>query len=241
MITASIAAATVSYAARDGATVPLAEDAKAAAEQYLPGIVGEPVPAFTIDPSLASLNPGTRTFQIVSGDEKRTIEQHVVSAGDKLGTWRSQMGERTLYLHVIPGESVSIVSEQDSKQGVVTRFNPPQPLLIAGMNAGDEQKFTIDVKVYDLDDPADLEYEGKLDLNLTYIGAYKVTVPAGTFDAAALRWTYKGKVGPASIDDIQVRFVSKEAGAVATAQKRDLAAMLIYNENKKVGKVLKER
>jgi hypothetical protein len=100
---------------------------------------------------------------------------------------------------------------------------------------------TIQVTVYDLDNPDDLEHRGSLDLTLTYVGAYKVTVPAGSFDAALLRWDYHGKVGPAKIEDIQARLIAQDAGMVAAAERRDVAAMLIYNDNSKVGKVLQQR
>ena len=124
---------------------------------------------------------------------------------------------------------------------MLTRYNPPEPLLIAGMNAGDTRTITINVKVDDLNDPEDLEHKGTINLTFTYVGAYKVTVPAGTLDAALLRWDYKGKVGPASIEDIQVRFVAPDVGMVAMADKRDIAAMLVYNDHSKVGKVLQQR
>ena len=78
-------------------------------------------------------------------------------------------------------------------------------------------------------------------MTLTYIGAYRVTVPAGTFDAALLKWDFKGKIGPASVEDIQPRFVAPEVGMVAAAEKRDVAAFLIYNDNTKVGKVLSQK
>ena len=133
------------------------------------------------------------------------------------------------------------IRDRDNDKGVLTRYSPAQPLLIAGMNAGDEKTITLKVNVYDLDDPDDLEYKGSLDLTLTYVGAYKVTVPAGTFDAALLRWHYKGKIGPATIDDVQARFIAKDMGVVAAAEKLDVAAMLIYNDNTKVGKVLQQK
>jgi hypothetical protein len=224
-----------------GAVVPLPADMKAAAEQYLPGVVGAPVPAFTIDPALANLSEGTRTYMIVSGDDKGETEQHVIAKGSKPGTWRYTIGDRTVYLQETPGKSLSIISENDGDQGVVSRYAPPQPLLIAGMNAGDEKKLTMQVNVYDLDDPSDLEHQGSLDVTVTYVGAYKVTVPAGTFDAAAVRWHFKGEIGPASVEDIAVRLIANDAGMVAAAEKKDIAAFLIYNDNTKVGKVLETR
>ncbi|MDG4576382.1 MAG: hypothetical protein P9C36_08745 [Defluviicoccus sp.] len=224
-----------------GAVVPLPADMRAAGEKYLPGVIGDPVPAFTIDPSLATLSAGTRTYAVVSGNTDNNTEQHKITASDKPGQWRYTVGNRTVFLHEAKGESLSIVSEQDNDKGVLTRYSPAQPLLIAGMNAGDEKTMTLKVNVYDLDDPDDLEHSGTLDLTLTYVGAYKVTVPAGTFDAAMLRWTYKGKVGPASVDDIQVRFIAKDVGMVAAAEKLDVAAFLVYNDNSKVGKVLQQK
>src|SRR5512147_147601 len=96
------------------------------------------------------------------------------------------------------------------------------------------------VNVYDLSDPKDVEHKGSLDVTLTYVGAYRVTVPAGTFDAALLKWDFKGKIGP-GVEDIQARFVAPGIGMVAAAEKRDVAAFLIYNDNTKVGKVLVQK
>jgi hypothetical protein len=228
-------------AADSGALKPLPPDMRAAAEQYLPGVVGAPVPSFTISPALANLSAGTRTYQIVSGDDQGETEQHVIAQGSKPNTWRYSVGDRTVFLQEIPGKSLSIISENDGDQGVVSRYSPPQPLLIAGMNAGDEKKLTMKVNVYDLDDPSDLEHQGSLDVTVTYIGAYKVTVPAGTFDAAAVRWHFKGKIGPASVEDTAVRLIANDVGMVAAAEKKDIAAFLIYNDNTKVGKVLQAR
>lgn len=227
-----------------GAVVPLPAAMQANAETYLPGVVGDPVPAFTIDPGLAQLSAGTRVYQIVSGDRNGSTEQHAVApvTGATSGRqWRYQVGDRTVFLQEIPGQSLAIVSEQDTDQGVLTRYNPPEPLLFAGMNAGDSRSLSIQVKVYDLSDPEDVTHNGTLDVTLTYVGAYRVTVPAGTFDAALLRWHFKGKVGPASVEDIQARFIAPGVGMVAAAEKRDVAAFLVYNDNSKVGKVLAQK
>ena len=241
-VAASLSAAAAEDArAQAGAVVPLSAETRAAAETYLPGVVGEPVPAFTIGADLAALSPGTRTYAVVSGTTKTKVEEHRIVASDRPGQWRYTVGERTAFLNEDTGRSLAIVSEKDGDQGVLTRYSPAQPLLIAGMNAGDQHKTTLKVNVYDLDDPKDVEHQGTLDLTLTYVGAYKVTVPAGSFDAALLRWDFKGKIGPASVEDIQVRLVAKDVGMVAAAEKRDVAAFLIYNDKTKVGKVLQAK
>ena len=230
--------------AQAGAVVPLPAQMQAAAQKYLPGVVGRPVPAFTIDPEFASLSAGTRQYQFVSGPNAGAVESHVIApvAGDKSGTrWRYTLGDRSVFLQLVPGQSLNVVSEQDTDQGVSTQYNPPEPLLIAGMNAGDSKSATLKVNVYDLSDPSDLEHQGSLDVTLTYVGAYQVTVPAGTYDAALLWWTFNGKIGPATVEDVQARFVVPGVGMVAAAEKRDVAAFLIYNDNTKVGKVLAQQ
>lgn len=244
LLTAAIAFKPATVLAQAGAVVPLPAQMQAAAQQYLPGVVGQPVPAFTIDPALASLSAGTRQYQIVSGPNAGTTEQHVIAplAGDTTGTkWRYTIGDRSVYLQLQPGQSLNVVSEQDGDQGVATQYSPPEPLLIAGMNAGDSKSVTLKVNVYDLSDPSDLEHQGSLDVTLTYVGAYQVTVPAGTYDAALLKWAFNGKIGPATVEDIQARFVAPNVGMVAAAEKRDVAAFLIYNDNTKVGKVLAQQ
>ncbi len=97
---------------------------------------------------------------------------------------------------------------------------------------------TVGVKVYDLGDPGDLTHQGSLDVIYSYVGAYKVTVPAGTYDAALIKWSYNGSVGPANVEDTQYRFLAEEVGIVAAVEKKDITAMLVYNDNSKYGKVL---
>lgn len=227
-----------------GAVVPLPAQMQAAAQKYLPGVVGNPVPAFTIDAGLATLSAGTRLYQVVSGPNAGNTEQHQIARMPNQGKgsqWRYTIGDRSVILQEVPGQSLSIISENDADQGVVTRYTPPQPLLIAGMNAGDTKELTMQVNVYDLGDPTDLEHQGSLNVTLTYVGAYQVTVPAGTYNAALLRWHYSGTIGPATVEDTQARFVAPGVGMVAAAEKRDVAAFLIYNDNTKVGRVLQQQ
>lgn len=241
-VTISIAASNADAQEKGaGAIVPLPAAMKKTAETYLPGVVGEPVPAFTLQPEMAELSSGTRVYKIVSGPNAGKDEQDIITAlsgGGEGKRWSYKSGVRTVFLTEIPGKSLGIVSEEDEKQGVMTRYSPAEPMIYAGMNAGDQRTLHMKVKVYDLSDPDDLEHEGYLDTTLTYVGAYKVTVPAGTYDAALLRWQFKGKIGPATVEDIQARFVAPEVGMVAAAEKRDVAAFLIYNDNTKVGRVL---
>ena len=102
-----------------GAVVPLPAEMRNAAASYLPGVVGEAVPTFPIDPGLAQLAAGSRRYEIVSGSDKGTTEEHIAPvSGDKTGgQWRYRVGDRTVFLQQVPGQSLSIVSEEDSDQG----------------------------------------------------------------------------------------------------------------------------
>jgi hypothetical protein len=53
-----------------------------------------------------------------------------------------------------------------------------------------------------------------------------------------MKWTFKGKVGPASVDDTQYRFFAPDVGIVAAVEQLDVSAVLICNRHKKVAKVL---
>jgi len=59
------------------------------------------------------------------------------------------------------------------------------------------------VNVYDLGDPKKVSHSGSLDVIYSYLGTYRVTVPAGSYDAALVKWSYSGKIGPANIKDSQ--------------------------------------
>ena len=65
-----------------------------------------------------------------------------------------------------------------------------------------------------------------------------MTVPAGTYDAALVKCSYSGKIGPANIKDSQYRFLAPNVGMVAMVQIRSISALLIYNDHSKRGKLL---
>jgi hypothetical protein len=92
--------------------------------------------------------------------------------------------------------------------------------------------------VSDLGKPKNITHKGSLAITYTYIGAYKVKVPAGSFDAVLIKWDYRGSVGPADVEQTDYRFIALHAGMVAMIQSRHISAMLIYNDKTKLGKLL---
>jgi hypothetical protein len=83
-----------------------------------------------------------------------------------------------------------------------------------------------------------VSHKGALDVTYSYLGAYKVTTPAGAYDAALIKWAYKGKVGPANVDDTQYRFFAPKVGMVASVDQLEVSAFLIYQKHTKLGRLL---
>jgi hypothetical protein len=146
-----------------------------------------------------------------------------------------------IFLQPTADGGIVISGEQDLEEEVLSRFTPGQPLIIVGLKPGESRKVSVKVAVSDLDDPTDIDHTGSLDITYTYVGAYKVTVPAGSFDAALIRWVYKGSVGPADIEETLYRFIAPGAGMVAMIDNRHISAMLVYNDKTKLGKLLEAR
>lgn len=230
-------------AASEAIELPQA-DRNAIERQLGQAVVGAALPGKPLPDASTFFPPGktTWTFRFVSGNNKGTAQQSVFTPAKKDGsgaTARLSEGPKTSYFVRQSGDSdLSIVSERDGNESVIVRYGPPEPLILSGINPGESRHIKIGVKVYDLGDPADLTHQGSLDVTYSHLGAYTVTVPAGTYDAALIKWHYTGSVGPANIEDTQYRFFAEGAGIVASVDKKDITAMLVYNDHSKFGKVL---
>ncbi len=233
----------VAPAAADVVALPEAD--RKALEQLLgSGVVGDPIDAAPLAAADIPLRAGTWAYQVVAGKKKGQSENEILTQleRDPSGaSWKVETGAKDLaFIQLADNQDIEVLSEQDTDQGVITRFSPAEPILVTGMRPGDSKKVTIGVKVYDLSSPQEVSHSGSLNLEYSYIGAYKVTVPAGSYDAALLRWVYDGSVGPASVDDTQYRFVAKDVGIVASIEKKKISALLLYHDNSNTGRVLEK-
>jgi hypothetical protein len=206
------------------------------------GVVGEPVAGSTLTAKFAPLHEGSWTYQVVSGKRQGQSEQHVVEPlqNDPSGAdWRYTVdGVGAVSIAQTDDQSLTFVSEEDLAQAVITRYSPAEPGLLTGLAPGDSRTSSIAVEVADLSSPDEISHRGKLKVTYSYLGAYEVTTPAGTYDAALIKWTYQGKVGPADVDDTQYRFFAENVGMVASIDKLDVSALFVYHEHSKFGKVL---
>jgi hypothetical protein len=235
-------------AQRAGLVIALPEDDRAYIAQYLgEGVVGEAVPAQPVDNVAALLDLESKkglVAEFVHGKQKgetRQIEFRQLDRRDGTVAFRLGVGPlQVMYGEISPGGSLHVHSIEDKDQGVVSRYSPPEPVLIRGMKPGDRKEERIKVSVFDLSRPERRTHKGQIDLVYQYMGAYRVTVPHGTHDALLFKWTYSGKVGPARIEDRQYFFFAPGVGPVAMIEQTDVSAMLVYQEHDKVAMVLTE-
>ena len=226
-----------------GAAETLTADEQAMLEELLgQGVVGAPVAGSTLTPEFAPLRDGTWTYQIVGGKDAGQMEQQVLKRLERDlsgASWRYAVGSKeVVFIKQMTDGSLTFVTEEDFEQGVITRYEPPEPGLLTGLAPGDSRSSSVGVQVSDLSDPSEVSHTGTLAVTYSYLGAYKVTTPAGVYDAALIKWAYKGEVGPAKVDDTQYRLFAPKVGMVASVDKLEVSALFLYHSHSKFGKVL---
>ena len=228
-----------------GKIIPLSQDDQKTIESYLgKGVVGKAVAAPVINDAgrVFGLRTGMWTGRITRGknsSKSMTWSLAPSQGAGSSGSWRGTLGNNQVLFYSKTDEGdIVIVSDIEHNHGAFTHYTPPEPWVEKGMKPGDARKLDIAVKVYDAKNPEHLEHSGTLNLTYSYVGAYEITVPAGKFDALLFKWHYKGKVGPASIDDVIYRFFAPGVGMVARIEFEHISAVLIYHDTEKWGVVL---
>ena len=174
-------------------------------------------------------SPWELSFNYVDGAAEPTAWRIDYSNGDvRLGEFDEQ------------GNALSI-SLKDAKEGAITQMTPSELYLVAGLELKQPRSQRLDIKMVEADNPNKLKYEGYLNVTYEYIGAHKVTVPAGTFDVAVTKWNYEGMVGPAKIKDQQYYFFADGVGPVALIENKKIVAMVVYRKSIRLTGVLTDR
>jgi hypothetical protein len=237
----------VALAQNAGPTIALSDKDRTQLDALLgKGVVGDALPSAPLGDAATYMPPKGKatSYKVITEGGKAGSETHRVE-----DTTDPSFAPGTHYTIEQVGESffqedaagqVTTVAEKDLDNKVLSRFTPGDPLFVPGMQPGQSVKSSHKVEVYNLSNLKKVAHSGSLDVIYTYVGTYRVTVPAGSYDAALIRWDYNGKIGPATIQDSQYRFVAPSAGMVAMIQIRSISAMLIYNDHTKRGKLLEK-
>jgi hypothetical protein len=229
----------------EGKVIPLTRADQEYIEKYLGrGVVGKAVPARPVDDVVEFLGLGENnlvTGRIVYGEDKGKtvrVDLQKIARKDARPAWKRTVGTKTVeYGELTKDGSIVMYAIADNDEGVITRYSPPEPVLVKGMEPGSSRKLRVEVEVSNLTSPEKVSHTGYLDLTYQYVGAYEVTVPLGKFDAVLLRWDYLGKIGPAKIEDHQYVFFAPGVGPVAVIFSTDVSAFLVYQSHEKVAAV----
>jgi hypothetical protein len=228
-----------------GPVIPLSDADRGQLDALLgKGVVGEALPSAPLE-SAASYLPRhgrTLTYQVVTQGGKPETENHeITEATDpafKPG-WDYKIGDTgEIHVQADPAGRAFTVAEKDLDKKVLSRFSPGDPLVLTGLQPGQSATTSHQVAVYDLANLNQVSHSGTLDVTYSHLGTFRVTVPAGIFDAVLVKWSYSGKIGPATIKDSQYRFLAPNVGMVAMIQIRSISALLVYNDHSKRGKLL---
>jgi len=209
-----------------------------------PGVVGQALPSATIDdPSaLFPLESKSAIYRVTSGSNAGKTQSLDLAKGKRPNgesAWRFELGPALAgFLRQTPEGHLTMPAVSDADHGVVVVTAPPEPFLLKGIKPGESRPFQQKVAVNYLDEPSKQDYAGELAGTYTYVGTYRVTVPAGSYDAALIQVKCSGKVGPAHTQDAAYYFFAPGQGVVAMVQQEDAEAYWIIHLDTSTGKVL---
>ncbi|MGY6216626.1 hypothetical protein ACW73L_15825 [Methylolobus aquaticus] len=209
-----------------------------------PGVVGSSLAAQRLDNPAALLAPANRTmtYRLLDAEHSKQTEIHQIAAspapqGNRL--WQHRLGKREVRRLVeLADGSLAVSGVDDFGDGVAARYSPPRPFLVKGMIPGEQREASLSVQAFDLEQSDRLLYSGSLKVAVAYLGAYQVTVPAGRYDAALVRYAARGTIGPADVDTTQYLFLSPGTGIVASVESREVSAFTVYHRSENLAAVL---
>ncbi len=228
-----------------GPIIPLPPDVAKDLEVFGEGVVGKAVPAPPLEDLEHYLNigPGQWKYKIVSGKDGKNVRVESYTAipdstGDK--AWKRAIGdEYNEYVRMHPDGSFVKYAEDDIDVGYGADI-VPGVLVPVGMKPGETKTIESQIRAFKMKDPDKIEYTGKITTRLTYVGAYQVTTPAGTWPASLIRNDFEVHIGPANVKDTIYAFYAGGVGKVAEIEAMNISALFVYHSNEKTVKVLSE-
>lgn len=226
-----------------GTVIPLPDEDRKALSLLGDGVMGKALPAEPLSDftKTLGLGPGEWKFQITSGDDKGKTQVETYTNLGKDGSkerWRRTIGkEYWEFFETNPGSALVKTAETDLEFGYQSGFDPPfvvHPAIPPGESVTSESKLEVSTQK----NPKDIKYTGTAKAKLTYVGAYEVHTPAGSFPSMLIRTDYEIHVGPAKVSDVSYMLFSEGVGKVAEIEALRVSAVLVYHSDTKVGKVL---
>ncbi len=210
------------------------------------GVVGSPEEsARTLGDfaTLARWETGEWRYRMTSGARRGQTEVESlapIGATARGETWKRTIGrESTLYLREIADGSLVVPSQITHPHRALVYFEPPLSYLMAGMEPGESRVFDGRMDVYSASNPALKWYTGKIRATTVHAGVYRITAPAGVFQATLIKTEYHIDIlAVVSVRDTLYSFYAEGFGKVAEAEHRRIVAMGLFASDTKSGKVL---
>jgi len=223
------------------------DDQQIISKQLGAGVVGDAVPSKAVDdPStLFPFHHNSITYRFTSGrntGKHQTLALTKVPRPDGKFVWRLQLAPSLVgFLRQTPEGDVVMPAVADTGEDALVVTTPANPFLSRGMKPAETRSYSQEVSVRYLEDISNERYSGTLKSDYTYVGTFRVTVPAGRFEAILFRLKVEGKIGPAHIHAASYSFFAPGVGLVAMILQQKVTAFWIYNIDAAGGKVLVSR
>jgi hypothetical protein len=238
-------AASAPEAHAQGPVLPLpAADQQQLTAHLGAGVVGAALPSEQLvdGPSYFPLAEKAALFRVTSGSNSGTTQNLSLKQAHRptgAPAWRFQFTPTLAgFINSTPNGDLIMPAVSDTDKGVIVVTTPANPFVLAGLQPGESRSYSQTVSVNYLDDPTKKDWGGSLQATYTYVGTYRVTVPAGAFNAILIRFAYRGKVGPADVVYTAWYFFARGTGLVAMVNLEDVTAFWIINIDTTTGKVL---
>lgn len=238
------AGALATDARAQGPVLPLpAADQQQLAAYLGAGVVGAALPSERIRDAVAyfPLEERALTFRVTSGRNAGATQELSLRKARRPGgavAWRFAFAPALAgFITLTADGDLMMPAVSDTDEGIIALATPANPFVVKGILPGESRSFGQTVAVNYLDDPTRRDWGGSLKATYTYVGTYRVTVPAGAFDAILIRFAYRGKVGPADVVYTAWYFFARDVGLVAMVDLEDVSAFWIYRTDTTTGKV----
>ena len=215
-----------------------------------PHVLGAPIAP--IDPATlieAVTRPQTSRFVMIEGPKKgQWVPVSVRSEQQIPGGGKPADGP--LWAIVVPGVITEyVVAGQAGLHSpmivlgdgaLASSYLPPEPMLLRGVAPGTSKSYEMQVHVHPTSNPEKTKYKGQIRTHYTNKGSYRFHTPGGDFDGVVIRTDYQGKLGPATMNDSDMRIYSPKVGLLAIVTHDRLHAMLLLDRDKHVPLLLAE-
>jgi len=184
---------------------------------------------------------GEYHYRFVAGDDHgktEQLEQHTPDPTRPRLAWTRHIGESLIEgVDVMDGQGIRLHTETDLEHGFRVEIRPGITLP-PGTRVGDAWGNENTLTVYELPNTDEIAHTGTLDARRRYLGAYRVRVPAGEFDAVLIEEDYTLQVGPLSADDRRYVFYARGVGVVAEVEGLRASALIVFRMSQDSAKVL---